>query len=239
MSDKENSSVPKEVIKETHLNMVYPFRKEEEHKEKFEKVKKKLDIVGLISFFNVLSPEQINKISAKIKLRRYDKDNMLFCEGDVSDNLYIIKSGEVSLYKTLDRVEEDIKDVVILTKGDMFGEMGIITETSRFLSAKIISEKAELYVISRDDFMYMFRKNGELSLNLARILCERIDEATRRLVDYTKDYYTYLEEKSLNIRSKSEIFGMLPFFNDLSDEDINKISRKIKLRKYGRGNYTF
>ena len=58
--------------------------------------------------------------------------------------------------------------------------MGIVSEAPRSLCAKIISEKAELYVISKGDFIYMLKNYPKLRLNLIKILCERIYENNRR-----------------------------------------------------------
>ena len=197
----------------------------------------KKDIVKNTHFFSTLSQSRIEKIEKKIKLRRYEGQTLLFREGDSADNVYIIKSGEIFLYKEKDKHE----DLVSLHKGDIFGEMAVITKEKRLLSARVNSQRAELYVISEDDFLFILRIYPELSINLSKILCGKIAEATDRLVNYLGDYYSYLKDKDILERSnkKSEILGSISLFSVLNQKELERICTRIKLKKYEEGTVLF
>ncbi len=108
-------------------------------------------------------------------MKRYDRNTVLFREGDFSEDVYIIKSGTVKIYN-------NTRDFVTLDKGDMFGELGVISDGDRSLSAMVTSEKSDIYVISKNDFFYMLERYPVLITNLIKILCNRLDRATVRLL---------------------------------------------------------
>ncbi|MEQ8223171.1 MAG: cyclic nucleotide-binding domain-containing protein [Candidatus Eremiobacterota bacterium] len=142
----------------------------------------KADIFSITPLFDVLTNDQMEKISGRIKHKRYEKNAILFNEGDNATEVYIIKTGEIKLYNPL--VCDSKIEFPLLSTGNVLGEMGIITGAPRSLSAIVSSEKAELYIISRDDFMYILKSCPEVNINLSRILCERISETNKRLLEY-------------------------------------------------------
>lgn len=147
-----------------------------------EQMKNKTTVFSVIPLFDVLTKDQIEKISWRIKHRRYEKNDILFNEGDKAGEVYIIKTGEIKLYKPLEC--NNIMEFPTLHSGDVFGEMGVITDAPRSLSAVVSSEKSEVYIIYRDDFLYILKTYPEVNINLSRILCKRISETNKRLFEY-------------------------------------------------------
>ena len=229
LEEYDEAGDKREGLREISLEMSCPFKKDDAPEKELEEAKKKSEIMSLIPFFSDLSKKDIEKLCSKVKLKRYDENSLLFNEGDRGEDLYIIKSGEVKIFSSLEKGE--IKDYLTLKKGDMFGEMGIITSAPRSMSAKVSSEKSELYVITGKDFLYILERHYELSLNLAKILCKRIEDTNKRLLDYLKDYHSYIKEKSLVSRRKGEIVKEVPLFSVLSEEEIRRLSSRIKFKR--------
>ncbi|MEQ8191953.1 MAG: cyclic nucleotide-binding domain-containing protein [Candidatus Eremiobacterota bacterium] len=235
MEKLENYSADKEKEnREFTLDIACPLRREDTDREKS---CNKIDIVKSTAFFNILSPGEIEKIVKRITLRRYEGQTVMFREGDRPDNVYIIKSGEIALYKEKDKSVE----LVSLYKGDVFGEMAVITKEKRSLSARIKSQKAELYVITEDNFLSILKTYPSLCVNLSGILCEKIAEATNRLVNYLGDYHSYLKDKDMLERSnkKSDILGAISLFSVLNQKELERICTRIKLKKYEEGRVLF
>ena len=63
-----------------------------------------------------------------------EEETILFNEGDVSKECYIIKTGGVCLYRVFNKRMRDIREFFNLGKGNMFGERGIILEKPRAFS---------------------------------------------------------------------------------------------------------
>ena len=139
------------------------------------------EILSAVPIFEMLTKEEREEIFQRIDCKTYKKGTILFNDGDVAREFFIIKSGEIHLYKDF---EDDLIHIATLSTGDIFGEMGILTDAPRSLSVRISSENAELYVISCDNFLYILKNYPEVSLKLSRILCNRITENNNRLFEY-------------------------------------------------------
>jgi len=153
-----------------------------EIREKLQSARKKSEIMALVPLFSILGEKKIEKISRRLKLRKYKKrGEILFNKGDKAEEIYIIKSGEVTVYDMAEEKKAE-KTIAVLTKGDLLGEMGVIMSAPRSLSAKITSYTGELYIISRSDFLYILNKYPELCLNLCKMLCRRLKERGESLL---------------------------------------------------------
>ncbi len=53
-----------------------------------------------IPLFSQLNEEQLSKLQSQMLIHRYEKDGIVFYEGDESDYLHILLEGNVRLYKT-------------------------------------------------------------------------------------------------------------------------------------------
>jgi hypothetical protein len=125
-------------------------------KDMLERSNKKSDILGAISLFSVLNQKELERICTRIKLKKYEEGTVLFNEGDRAEEVYIIKSGEITLYRIFDRWDE--RSIITLHK----------------------SSGAELYTISKDNFLSIMNHYHQFSFNLAKILSYRIMDLNRR-----------------------------------------------------------
>ena len=159
-----------------------------ETKEELEQKRTKAEIIKLIPLFSVFDIQQIEKLDQKIKLKKFKSGKVLFKEGDRAEELYIIKSGRVTLYKEIQMGKKEKIEIANLGKGDLFGETGIILDTERTLSAIVSSDSAELYMIYKENFLHMLSHHAELSFNLAKIQTKRLMARGDILVDYICNY---------------------------------------------------
>jgi len=79
---------------------------------------------------------------------------ILFREGDVGDEMYLIKAGRIKIVK---KVGEETKTLAVLTEGDFFGEMAVIDGSPR--SATSVSD-GETQLITFDKIVFR-KKIGE------------------------------------------------------------------------------
>jgi len=69
--------------------------------------------------------------------RSYKAGEQFFIDGDRGAEAYLIKSGSVCLYKNKDGQEIEIATI---SKGNVFGEMAIISDMNRMASARAIED---------------------------------------------------------------------------------------------------
>ncbi|MBE7440720.1 MAG: cyclic nucleotide-binding domain-containing protein [Spirochaetales bacterium] len=130
---------------------------------------------GLI--FNLRMPgfEGLRKLfvrpaSVMQKNRRYAAGTVLFEQGQVGAHFYLIRSGNVQIYKTTPDQGELI--LATLGEGDIFGELALVGDQPRAASARC-STDATLAVASSDNLEAMIRSNPDFASKLIRQLARQ------------------------------------------------------------------
>lgn len=133
-------------------------------------------ILKSVEIFQGQSDEHLDLIAAEMKIRSHKSGDMLFCEGDSGDELFIILSGTVSVFITDNEKEEVVLSE--LGEGSYFGEMSIIEEAPRSASCRVI-EDGEFLVLHSSDFFRITRTlpgpavkimNNMLSIIVGRLM---------------------------------------------------------------------
>jgi CRP/FNR family cyclic AMP-dependent transcriptional regulator len=109
--------------------------------------------------------------------RTYQPNELIFEEGDASDFAYIIRSGEVEILR--DYPENPLR-LAVLRVGDVFGEMGLIDERPRSLTARAISE-TRLSTVTRDGFIDLLQNDPQEALKYLRMFFERLRAMNARV----------------------------------------------------------
>jgi len=140
-----------------------------------------IEIIENLDLFKGISRTVLVKLAKLFDEKIFSKDEFVFKEGSVGDSMMVVVSGEVRVSQTEETVEEAL---VVLKKGDLFGEMAMLEELPR--TATIISNtNVILLEIRRVDFLKFLSENSEagveILLKLARILSSRLREADSKL----------------------------------------------------------
>jgi len=107
-----------------------------------------------------------------VEVRKYSAGQAIFEKGEVGFELLVIKQGEVEL-RLGDRVLRK------LAAGNIFGEMGLIDDSTRSASAIAISD-VEVVPISEKQFMSLIRETPSFALDVMRVLVQRLRDETRK-----------------------------------------------------------
>lgn len=182
-----------------------------------------------------------------------DAGKVLFREGDVGEHMYIIQGGSVRISKNIDGRDHIL---AVLGKSDFFGEMAIVTSTTRTATATAAST-VELLMFDREGFLNMIEKNAKIALNVIDKLCRRLQQANLQIqhlvrknekglialnLHYTfteqggekgLDYTKTLRELSLNMEFPQE--KVKEYLEELKEKQIVKIEDdKLYLNDDGR-----
>jgi len=124
-----------------------------------------------------------------------EKGTLLFTQGEIGDEMYVVLSGSISIF--LDKNGKRT-DLVRLEKGNTFGEMGLFRKAERSASAEA-AEKTRLLVVNRDCLEPLKKRNpkiaAKLFLNLANRLQSSLKETDERLLTQKDFDLTSLEAK--------------------------------------------
>lgn len=113
----------------------------------------------------------------KYGTQAYAEGDVVFREGDMGAEAYLVESGRLEVRKT---VEGDPNGVVLgtLTKGAIFGEMALVDDSPRMASA-VCTEPAILRVIPADVFESKLQKTDPFIRALVRVLVNNARMNTR------------------------------------------------------------
>ena len=137
---------------------------------------KKLDL------FKGLTDEELLEIKSIIHRKDYNKNEVLFLEGDRADNFYIILTGLVKIFKTDEKGRE--KTLSLLGNKDFFGEMALLDNNTRSASVQAI-ESTKVFKIKRDQFKQLVKKHPGISLKIIATLSQIIRNSNQQIKNLT------------------------------------------------------
>jgi CRP/FNR family transcriptional regulator len=110
----------------------------------------------------------------------YPKRSMVFDQGDPTRVVFLVKRGKVRIT----RLTADGKEVTVavLGAGDMFGEETLFDAQPRTTHAVCIEESL-LCTAKADDLFALLSRNPTLALNVAKILSDRLVDASATMED--------------------------------------------------------
>ena len=101
----------------------------------------------------------------------FNKDEIIFLEGQSSNCAYIIESGKVGIYREDSSGNRFL--VRKLSKKDLFGEMSLIDKYPRSATA-IALESTRCIITERSRFDYLTKFNPHFMVSLIKSLTERL-----------------------------------------------------------------
>jgi len=157
---------------------------------------------------------------------------VIFKEGEPGDTMYIIQKGRIKITKRVDNVE---KILMVLGKGDFFGEMALIRNTPRTATATAV-DTCELLAFNRDGFLSMISKNSNIAMNIIEKLCIRLEKADNQIRDLAKRDIKSLVISTLNdlrLAQKSadgKPLNILNYLNTVQEIalQINAINKEVE-----------
>src|SRR5919204_1868607 len=136
-----------------------------------------------VKLFAELSPESLAKLGACLKTSEFSPAEVIVREGAPGVSMYIIKSGLVEVRKK-DPVTGIDFLVAQLSEGAAVGEMSLLTGKARSATVTTV-QPTVVFTLTRADFRNLLTQHPEISLGLARILAERLEDATKQVgIDY-------------------------------------------------------
>ncbi len=154
-----------------------------------------------VGLFADLPEESLARLGTCLKSTDFPPSDTIMREGAPGISMYIIKEGLVEVRKK-DPVTGIDFLVAQLGEGAAVGEMSLLTGKPRSASVTTV-EPTVVYTLTRTDFRNLLTQYPEISLGLARILAERLEEANKQVgvefVSLTK-----------NINFDPKVVGLVP-----------------------------
>jgi CRP/FNR family cyclic AMP-dependent transcriptional regulator len=128
-----------------------------------------------------LSSLEINFLSSLSKERKYGPHQVIFREGEMGQEMYVVLEGRVMISKFIPGAGEEA--LAFLERGGYFGEMALIDNAARSADAKAHEGGAVALAISREVLEGILDINKISSIRLLTILCNLVASRLRELDD--------------------------------------------------------
>ncbi|MDM8526519.1 cyclic nucleotide-binding domain-containing protein, partial [Desulfococcaceae bacterium HSG8] len=129
-------------------------------------------IVGVLSRFPIFEGIEENDIKSLVsflKLDKFFKGDFILKKGDPAKNLFIIVSGRVNV------LNDDRISIASMGKGEVFGEMSLLTGVPVGATIKVVESSAILR-ITREAFGKILHRFPCFQMNFTRLLVQRMAE---------------------------------------------------------------
>ena len=113
-------------------------------------------------------------------IRTYQKSQVVFAEGSLGKEMYVIYSGKVNLYA--DMASGKGKLLANIEAGDFFGEMALVDDSPRSATAIVDEDNTQLVVLDQNRFTYLLLHQPDFALLVMGTLCQRLREANKAIM---------------------------------------------------------
>jgi len=118
-----------------------------------------------VDIFEGLAAEQLDRIIAIGREKRYRQNQVVFRENTLGDCMYIVLDGEIEIQVDPSILGEDGADdvspisITLIRRGQNFGEVALVDEGVRSASAICHSRTAHLLSIPREAFLRLCQED--------------------------------------------------------------------------------
>ncbi len=174
-----------------------------------------------IFIFSNLADEKLEEVSALLKSIELTPGEILFKKGDPGDYLVIVEQGKIAIFDPSEDQAGDEKPIRIFGPGEVLGEMALIDQQPRSLSARA-EEPSKILTLGQRDFKRLLVENPEMGLSVMEGLNDRI----RYTTDFLSEVRQWVQKVSCG---DYQINSMKPQHNKYPDEAIATLAAEFAL----------
>ena len=146
------------------------------------------DRVSSSPLFKDISSKAIKKTLSLAEHRVLPEDSIIYNAGDPPDSFFIIVSGSVQVFNSLEERRENA--LAILNAGDVFGEISLLTGEPHRTSTRT-SSPTSLLLLSKNNFDHLCAHNSEIALALIKGFAKRLVQKDAEIVSASEKERAY------------------------------------------------
>ncbi len=135
-------------------------------------------------FCKRVNPKHFEQIIKDGQLMQCGPDSIVYLQGETSDSFYVINDGMVEVVVS-DVEGQNPIPITYLSRGDLFGEIGLLTDVPRTASIRV-PEAATLLRFDQEAFQRLISTLPAFGQYLAMLLARRLHKTTAQLHFYSQ-----------------------------------------------------
>ncbi|MFN4244979.1 MAG: cyclic nucleotide-binding domain-containing protein [Brevinematia bacterium] len=138
------------------------------------------------------------------KVSKYKPGTYVMIEGDkIPEEFYIIQSGRVQVFETIDPIIKGTKDGTALQKGDFFGVVSCMSRRNN-METVLVLEETQLLSIHRSQFGELIQKSTPIAIKILRFFSKKLREYDTTLTKLT--FKSHSEEDPYQLFNIAEYY---------------------------------
>ena len=138
----------------------------------------KLDYLRKVFVLSPLSDEELNDIARVVSVVQFRNRDIVITENSPGNSVFFILNGKIQIFREFD--DGKIKMLSLLSEGDFFGEMSVLSPALRCASAKALGN-IKLLKLKALDFQKVIKEKQAIALAVIDTLCRRLRTANRHI----------------------------------------------------------
>ena len=124
-----------------------------------------------ISYFSELSAQVITDLSEIAWPRHFERDQVIYIEGDAAENIFVLETGWVRATRMT--LQGRQQAMAFMRPGAIFGDIAVFIEDAYPASVTAL-EPADVWVIPAQGFLDLLKRHPELAMSVIRKLGKRV-----------------------------------------------------------------
>jgi CRP/FNR family transcriptional regulator len=134
-------------------------------------------------FFRALGSERLVRLYPVLREKSFERQRVLYFEGERAERLWVVRSGEVRLYKSSPSGHVTTLDV--LGPGEIFGAVSL--EDEGYPSSAEATRDGSAWWLPREAFVRVVREEARAAMEILEIVSRRLRYAHERLRAFAHD----------------------------------------------------
>jgi len=143
-----------------------------------------------LPFFKKFSPELRQALLDVGEVKSFRENELIFEVGDNETDFYMLLAGRIKIFKVSKGGQK--RNLRTVRPGDTFATVSLFDDQPMFITAEVLGEEAEVFVVKKEDFFVLLHKYYEL----ARFMIDGLVRRIRRYGEaYTSMAVYYLDQR--------------------------------------------
>ncbi len=137
-------------------------------------------LLDTTELFAALPEGVLSPVRDQATVRTYDRNELLFGQGDASTELFVVQSGRIAIATRASDGRESV--LAVLEEGGLFGELPLFDDAPRVADARALVE-SEVLVLAYAPVRAVLEEHPEALWYVVRLLTRRLRATDEALAD--------------------------------------------------------